>query len=170
MKKGQIEYMETIFVLLILTIIIFVGVVLIYSFYNRSLKEKGEEFPDIDAVTLTSSIIAMPEFTCGKNANCIDVLKIWAFQQTVHNKQYYHDLFKDKDVTVEIIYPTTTKKECGDVEVKQEAFPQNCNYFVIYNTTAIKKNKEIIQTPVQLYFPLLDKKALGMLNIIVYKP
>ncbi len=170
MKKGQIEYMETIFVLLILTIIIFIGVILIYSFYSKSLNEKGEEFTDIDAVTLTSSIIAMPEFTCGKNTNCIDALNIWAFQQTIHNNPHYKAFFNDKDITLEIIYPTTTKKECTDIEVKQEGFPQNCNYFILYKATTTKKNREIIQTPVQLYIPSLNKRALGILNIIVYKP
>jgi len=168
MKKAQIQYMETIFVLLILIVIIFIGIIVIYSFYTKSLTDKRESLQDIDSVTLTSSIISMPEFTCGRNTNCIDATKLLAFQ--IHsNNEYYKTLFKNMDINIKIIYPTTQQAPCTETKFNQEAFPTNCNNFEVFTSSRNYENKEIIQSPVQIYFPSKQKKALGILNIIVYK-
>ncbi len=170
MKKAQIQYMETIFVLLVLIIIIFIGIIVIYSFYSKSLNEKRESFQDIDAVTLTSSIVNLPEFNCGKTSNCLDVMKLIAFK-SLQNKPYYKTLFKNMDITIDIVYPQTNSNiNCLDPNVySQTDFPINCGKFELYKSQAQVANKEIIQTPVQIYFPSLQKKALAIFNIIVYK-
>lgn len=169
MKKAQIEYMETIFVLLILIIIIFIGLVIIYSFYTKSLNKKGENIQNIDAVTLTSSIINMPEFTCGNTKNCIDAMKILAFQQVLHDKPIYKILFKNMDINIEIVYPEANSNTCDINTFQDLLFPKNCNKFEIYKSQISTQNKEIIQSPVQIYFPSIEKRALGVLNIVIYK-
>lgn len=175
MKKAQIQFMETIFVLLILIVIIFIGIIVIYSFYTKSLNEKRESIQDIDAVTLTSSIINMPEFTCGNQENCIDAMKILAFKSKLKNKQYYKTLFRNMDITIDIVYPapeaTYVDIECEEPlgTFNQDVYPTNCGKFILYDLGTNTQNKEIIQSPIQIYFPSINKRALGVLNIIVYK-
>jgi len=174
MKKAQIQYMETIFVLLILVVIIFIGTIVVYSFYSKSLNEKRQDITNIDSVTLTTSIINMPELTCGKNTNCIDALKILAFQETLQSNPYYKILFRNMDISIEIIYPKIslssdvpcTKDKFNSADSANRQFPVNCNTFIIYESQSTSTTQEIIQSPVQVYFPSVDKKALGVLNII----
>ena len=170
-KKAQVEYMETIFVLLILVIIIFIGIIIIYSFYTRSLNEKREDIQDIDSVTLTSSIINMPEFTCGKNTNCIDTMKVMAFKK-IQSNPYYTEIFRNMDIHVDIIFPFPSNPaiECTqDAIFNDNDYPANCGRLELYNSGLVSQNKEIIQSPVQIYFPSMNKRALGVLNIIVHK-
>ncbi len=177
MKKGQIQHMETIFVLLILIVIIFIGIIVVYSFYTKSLNEKRESFSRTDSITLTSSIINMPEFTCGRNTNCIDAMKILAFKSKLESKSsYYKTLLKNMDITLDIVYPESpipVEVECvlskfQSADSNGREFPLNCNKFTIYTSAGDKTNQEKYQTPVQVYFPSKNKKALGVLNIILY--
>ena len=43
-KKAQVQFMEMIFVLLILVVIIFMGFIFYYSFLYKGLEEKGERY------------------------------------------------------------------------------------------------------------------------------
>lgn len=167
MKKAQIQYMETIFVLLVLIVIIFIGTIIVYSFYTKSLNEKRENLQDIDSITLTSSIIRLPEITCGSNEPCLDSMKMLIFKDRSNNN-YYNTLFRDMDINVEIVFPELTDAECDITKFNDINHPKNCNKFILHKSGQTT-NPQIIQTPVQVYFPSKNKKALGILNIILYK-
>ena len=116
MKKAQVQHMETIFVLFILVIIVFIGIIFFFQFFNKSLEEKQERFTDIDATTLTDSIVSMPEFTCGKTSNCMDAYKIFAFQaldleSDPYYNPYYKKLFGNKRITLNLVKPSVKEDE-----------------------------------------------------------
>ena len=179
MKRAQIHFTESIFVLLILIIIIFIGIVITFVFFNRYLTEKEETIQQTDTITLTDSIIRMPEFTCGKADNCIDDQKVFAFGQLYENtfsqeeKAYYERFFKNRRITLHIIYPEVTIQDAKCVpeptiiKDPNTPYPLNCGWFLLYGQEEEPENALIAENPVQLYFPLLNKKALGILRIEV---
>ena len=169
MKKGQIQYMETVFVLFILVIIIFIGVIVFYSFFSKSITEKGERFTDIDAVILTNSVVNMPEINCGAVSNCLDVLKIFAFDD-FNDDNYYKKKFGDKRISVRLIYPPVNTGVCDKTihYLASTEWPDNCDEFLIYGNREYE-NADILENSVNLYYPDLDKMALGILRIEVLK-
>ena len=174
MKKAQIQFTETIFVLFILMIIISIGVILTFLFYTRSFSEKKEEIVDIDVVTLTGLTINLPEFTCGTTKNCIDSLKIHAFQNILNdpvNKQHYSKFFDKKRITLEIIYPKTDEKgkKCEETMIGDANYPKNCGWFLIYGEDTPPEFSKKLENFVKIYFPTLNKEAIGLLKIEVFE-
>ena len=176
MKKAQIQFMETIFVLLILVVTIFIGVIFTFLFLNRSVSEKFETITLTDAITLTDSVISMPEFTCGKTENCLDAQKIIAFQELTLDpteKTYYETLFKSKRITLKIIYP---KVDPDKIDMRcitpltGPGYPAStCGWFLLYGEDIGPEFSQRLESPAQIYFPLIDKKAIGILTIEVYE-
>ena len=169
MKKAQIQFMELIFVLLILIVIIFIGMFLYFSFSVKDIKEKGEEFSDIDATIILDSIIGMPEITCG--TNCIDTVKVMLFDSSA-DREYYRALFKNMGIILRKIYPesnTASKTvECSMTMYQQIDYPDNCDYYII-NQGNRGGSKEIIQNVVSIYYPETDSYAFGLIQIEVFK-
>ena len=181
MKKAQIHFTETIFVLLILVIIIFIGVIFTFLYLNRPIQEKQETLTLIDAITITSSIINMPELTCGITENCIDSLKILSFNKVLTSnpdkQQYYSSLFQKKRISVQIIYPATidptTPEQCSIDQLgtigNPVPYPETCNEFLIYGPATSPAFSQRLETPLLIHFPIINKKALGLLVIEVYQ-
>ncbi|MEK6922743.1 MAG: hypothetical protein AABX08_03015 [Nanoarchaeota archaeon] len=160
MKKAQIQYMEMIFVLLILIVIIFLGMFLYFSFYTKSIEKKGEELLDIDATILTDSIVGMPEITCG--LNCLDTLRIMLFDES-KDSEYYKNIFRGMRIKVNRIYPTNAAQErCTTNNLDA------CGYFLITAGNP-SENVEIIQSAVSLYYPESGKYEFGLIKIEVFK-
>jgi len=172
MKKGQIHFIETIFVLLILVIIIFIGIIITYFSLNRELSEKKETLTTTDAIILTDSVISMPEFTCGKSSNCIDTLKIFAFQQILQDpikRKYYSTLFGKKRITLQIIYPEINAhfdRFCS-LNDFHDGFSQECRYFLLYGGEETPDFSQKLESSAHVYIPSLDKRVLGILTIEV---
>ena len=186
MKKAQVQFMETIFVLLTLVIIIFIGIVIFFSFFSSTLSEKEQGFTQIDAVTLTDSIIGMPEFTCGPIAEsfCIDTTKVLIFNDMLNNREkypnfdrnYYNSIFEDKRITLNITFPDTGSSGlCTISHLNQDDYPigtrGRCGNFIIYQPLRHSESEfsQIFENAVPIYFPLIDKKVMGTLKIEVFQ-
>ena len=169
MKKAQVQHMETIFVLFILVVIIFIGIIFFFQFFNKSLGEKQERFTDIDATILTDSIVSMPEFTCGKTSNCMDIFKIFAFQELdLESDPYYKKLFGNKEITLELIYPepnTPTSTSLIPCSLPLPSDPKDCNQFTIFTPQNKPGLPKILESPAQIYYPKEDIRAIGVLRI-----
>ena len=181
MKKAQIQFMEMIFVLLILVVLIFIGIFIYFSFSTSSLEKKGEKLTDIDAVILSDALIGLPEITCG--SSCIDAMKLIAFKKALPDlpdKDYYQKFFGNKKVTIEIIYPPSTlnpppqqNRQCElGTSFGDSNYPNNCRVFIINTPLQPSQNIEVIEvieSTVSLYFPELDKHAIGLIKIEIFK-
>ncbi|MEK6934342.1 MAG: hypothetical protein AABW46_00530 [Nanoarchaeota archaeon] len=177
-KKAQVQFMEMIFVLLILVVIIFMGFIFYYSFLYKGLEEKGERFTEIDAIILTDSVASMAELT--HDTGVINSIKIFSLVEHIDD-DYYKDFFgDDKKVILEVVYP----KPEGDVDCTSidpnRHFDTNyhfntnyrnnkCKSFTIYDAKSGIREQEIRQNPVSVYYPLTDEYKIGILRIGVYK-
>ncbi len=182
-KRAQVQFMEMIFVLLILIVIIFIGMVIYYSFLNKGLKETGERFTDVDAIILTDSVSSMAELT--HETGVINSIKIFSLANILNSndqnyKEYYSGFFgNDKKVILEIIYPPVKeedkKTDCtiGDIASHfSNDYPDNkCQKFTIYDPgiPSSNTNKEVRKNPISVYYPLKNEYKIGILSIEVFK-
>jgi len=189
-KKAQVQFMEMIFVLLILVIIIFIGMIIYYSFLNKGLKEKSERFTEIDSIILTDSVASMAELT--HETGVINSVKLFSLADILTStdsasekyREYYRSFFgNDKKVTLEIIYPKPSGPRSNDnLDCTAEdparnfntnyVIDDNCKFFTIYNPVinqARKSGSEIRKNPVSVYYPLTNQYKIGILTVEVYK-
>jgi len=170
MKKAQIQFMEMIFVLLTLVVIIFIGMFFYFSFSIKGIEEKGAQFIDIDATTISDSIIGLPELTCGPA--CVDTMKVLVFKPET-DPSYYKSLFKDGKmrITLEKVYPPLTSSAVNLVVCDNiNYYTGDCNSFIVYNVNKLPAQaKEIVQNTVSLYYPITNSYGFGLIKIEVYK-
>jgi type II secretory pathway pseudopilin PulG len=165
-KKSQIEMIETIVVVLIIIIILSIGLYFYYKFYYKGVEETGLRLSRQESDVLLAYITSMPEFQCSKRASkeeCLDTVKLLIAKDLFNeNKVYYNKIFGSKLIRVEQIYPDIRTEECSD-----NNYP-NCGSYVIYAPVKKTENKEIISTPVSLYFPNSGEYKIGKLIIEAY--
>lgn len=161
--KAQLEMTEPLIVLIIFFIILIISIFFYYQYSISSIKEKGEESLTTSSSVLLSSIGSLPDISCNKE-NCIDTIKLIAFIN--NNKDY--PIFDKKTITIEQVYPIPKyDKTCTPLDYNKIEFPLNCKKFILHKTQEIS-NKQIISTPVSLYYPQNKQYGIGKLIIEVY--
>jgi len=162
-KKSQIGMMETILVMLIFFIMLFMGLYYYSSFRGKGIQQEGEELLTQQQEVLLASISSMPELECN-NKNCIDATKLIAIKTIINDyKSEYIPLFGFKKIEVELLYPKNQEQQ---IVCTPQNYPDNCNFFPIYsNLNPNKKSEKTISTPISLYFPSKNQYKLAKLSI-----
>ena len=162
--KAQLQMIETILVLFIFIIILVFGLYLYYQYSFAGIQEESFKLSELESSILLSSITSLPELSCTNQKNCIDIIKLINFPQIFNqNKPYYLNLFKNKKITIEQIYPETQQNLC----TFQNTFPIQCQSLIVYQT-APKQNQYSVSIPISIYYPNFNKYTLGRLIIEVY--
>ena len=133
-KKAQIKIQQMAFMLIAVTLFfVFVGLFML-SIVTSGLKEKANTLEENNAVLLVSKLADSPEFSCGDlfsaKSNCVDADKIMVLKD---NKKYA-GFWGVKEIKIEIIYPSQTKK----ILCTEENFPE-CSMIVIYSEDSENK-------------------------------
>ena len=157
---------------------------MIYVYFNETVSEKKESFIEIDTVTLTDSIINMPEFNCNSKTNCMDTMKILSFNAILQDpikKPYYRKLFENKQVELKIIsdnFPSSLNNiKCDQTKFNQAlnlgtsnlGYPLNCDYYLIYEPEQKSNSSKLYESAALAYFPSLNKYSFSILKIRVYQ-
>lgn len=162
--KGQLQINETILVLIIFTILAIVGLIFFHNFNIRNIKAQYDYNEKVKTFTLLTTFQDLSEIKCSsqiKDVDCVDTLKLFSF------KKLNNINFGNKKISIELVYPKIAEKECSS-ERFQWDYP-NCNYWVLYEKELSKvKSKEIITTPVSLFYPLTEEYKVGLLKIESY--
>jgi len=161
-RKGQIQMMETIAVLLIFMILVALGLI----FFSRMMKtgafDKALEFQDLDSIQIAQIASALPELQCSQDnilkTNCIDLLKLRVVTENpdmISATSYYH-LFGFSSIRVIKVFPMPL---AGENEPEWE----------LYN-----KRPEVTRAEVPTYFPISlynatnDLYYFGYMNVTTY--
>lgn len=174
LKKGQIGMIETILVLIVVFVLIASVMILYFKFSNKSIEETSEELIMEGSSVFLESIVSMPEVQCstrGIEKNCVDVLKLYSLRDNIgkNYRSYYTEVFGYKTIKVIQLYPVPKEGECTMFDYQNVDFISNCNTWTIYESVKKGyKSKNIISTPVSLYFPDSGIYSIGKLQIEVY--
>lgn len=160
--KAQLQMAESIIIVFTISIILILGIFVFYKYQLATLQEKGTGNNDQKITVLLATLTKHPALACNNEA-CIDTTKLLIFKQ---HQQNYQQLLGNSIVTVTQIYPeTNNNKECTPPLYNQLVYPNNCNHWVIYNKTTNVQEKNIISTPIALYYPEIKEYRLGQLTI-----
>ena len=169
-KKAQLEINETIIVLIIFIIMFLIGLIIFHRFMSKDIEHIQLENERNRLINLLATLPDMPEVKCSSQkqlANCIDTLKLFSFKL---NSNKYFDFLGYKQISVIAIYPKTTeKKECNSLAFQNPNYPENCNYWILYDRKPMLYNSlDILSSPISLYYPLTDEHKLGLLQVGLY--
>ena len=146
--------METIAILFIFFIIVFVGIVFYSNIMKSKITDTLSEYDELSKLQVVQIVSSLPEIQCSQDnivePNCIDLVKFQAAKDILKMTDYF-DLFGFSTLTVEEVYP-------------------NQNVYVLYD-----KQPPDIDGKLASYFPisLYDAKEqsyyFGVLIVEVYK-
>lgn len=151
-KKSQIEIMEMIMVLVVVVIMLSLGIFYYYKFYIADIEQKEDQLSDIERDVLLASVLTLPEIQCSLNTvehDCIDMVKV-KINIIESNKIIYIPKFGFRVIKIEQIYPP------GVIDT------------IYSNPRPNFKTKEVISTPVSLYYAR-DDYRIGKLIIEDYR-
>jgi len=159
---------ETIFVVFIILIIILIGFVFYSNFQEASIREHKKILRDRQVVELAHRLSAWPELECSVGETtefvCLDITKLMVLGEFINKSRqkhayafkYYFDLLRNSRITVTEIYPSHTQTLGED-------------YWILYDNPGVTPVTDIIRVPVNLYNPLTEIRAFGIMEILMYE-
>jgi hypothetical protein len=150
-KKSQLHILETIVVLAIFIIVVYLG----FSFYTnlsvREIEDDQEENLQLKAINIAQKVSSFPEIRCSQeNAvvdNCIDMLRLSSFLEVDGD---YFDHFSFSKITVEEIYPHEQELELYNVPLEGHS------------------QKITTNIPVSLFDPIKNEYNFGIIKTEVF--
>jgi hypothetical protein len=123
---GQIQLGETVAVIVIVIIILFVGIV----FWNKvdisSAKDVASQSNELSVIEIANIIPEMPELKCYESSvskvKCLDLYKSLAMSEANNDStrpeifQYYNYYFQNSKITINILYPQYNETWGADPE------------------------------------------------------
>jgi hypothetical protein len=113
-KKSQVQMGETIAVLFVFFILVFMG----FMFYTKIIKanigEESAERNQLKAIEIAQRVSFLPELQCSQENivtdNCIDILKLGAASEIIpKNEIFYYDKFLLSTISIKEIYPGSSE-------------------------------------------------------------
>lgn len=156
-KQGQVQNLETVLVIAMITIIIGIALVVFYNFNSASLQNQKQQYQQLAALNLLQTLPHHPQLQyteLGYDKAAIDAAKLLAANLSLSGRM---------KVTIQQVYP-----EAQDVTCSRETYP-DCTTYIIYNAQpSTIRNQEVISLPVNLYHPKAGQQALAVLTITSY--
>jgi hypothetical protein len=156
-KKGQVQMMETLAVLLIFFILVVLGIVFYAKIMKGNIVLEQEESLQLNAIQAAQRASSLPELQCSDDNivadNCIDLLKLEAASAIIlkpENEIYYYDKLLFTKITLQEIYP-------------------NERQWLLYERPLEQfSNRIVTNVPIRLFDPVKDKSAFGVMHVEYY--
>lgn len=161
MARAQIEFGESLMVIIIIVFLLVIGLVFYFNVSKGSVEKELNYREDIGAVVLSKRVLSMPEVACDayQGGNCIDKLKLAALGDLIDKSSqsydsmvsdYYEQLFEFSTIKLHYV-------ETGQDELLYEEIPTG-------NYTA---SRQFIFTTI--YDPVQERQEFAYLNVTRYK-
>ncbi|MFH0752313.1 MAG: hypothetical protein V1914_01820 [archaeon] len=156
-KKGDVEMIETIMVLVVVIVLLMIGIVFYFKTSAASIEETGIEVCQLGGNDLLLAVTSMPELQCSLDTiterDCIDLDKVASFQALMNDKDLkskYESFFSGtcpKKIKIELLYPEPeTNDEC---QIGEEV--GSCRTWVVFTPKQQSASKQMISTPISIY-------------------
>ncbi len=156
-KLGQLEINETILVIFVFTILVFIGMIFFNRYMQASIEKEKQDYERSKTLNLLEAITSMPELKCssqGVERECLDSLNLLVFRKNG---------FGFRKVSIAVVYPEQLNRPCSST-----TYPA-CNEFLLYdNKPSLIIGEERISSPVSIYYPLEGVHKIGIINITRY--
>ncbi len=146
--------METIAVLFIFFIMVFIGIIFYSRIMRSSLQEEVDRIQSLEIIAIDQLASSLPELQCSQNSimrgNCIDLYKLSAAEDVILPEDYF-DIFGYANITVYEVYP-------GAEEYPLYSFRSNRT-----------RSKLTTFLPISLYQPKEENYRFGVMKIEVFR-
>jgi hypothetical protein len=157
-KKGQMQTYESILVIFVFVIILFLGMIIFYKFTAAGIEKEVFEFELEKFYNMIGYFPGLSEVSCsylGDKKDCMDILKLLGVGEIVD--------YGNKEISVEIIYPEMLDGVCDERNIGY------CNKIIVYEPGFSGQDYIVVNSPVSLYNALEDVYYVGLLEIRWYK-
>ncbi len=157
MKKAQIQSGESITIVIIIAIMLFVGLLYLSAFRTDATETSIQREEELDAMSIAVTASELYEIGCPRATSritdkCIDLKKLEAFStEWEENQAHYHSLFGNTNISLRTIHPEEEEYE-------------------FYNFIEEVEPEDSITThiiPVKAYDPINDTMSFSLLQIEV---
>jgi len=117
-KKGQIQLGESIAVVVIVIILIFLGIIFWNKNNTSNIVELGSQSQELSVIDIANIVPELSEIKCTElsvnRVKCIDYYKLKALSAAINDTknattfEYYHDYFKNSKIIITQVYPSNT--------------------------------------------------------------
>lgn len=160
-RKAQFKSMETIIIVIILTMLFIIGFVIYHRISEANFEQKQEQIEKARMAKVNSMIANLPELKCSTlratEVACVDEYKIMAFSNLYINQDYFY------------VYDSIF----GDVKIDLfvEDLTNRINYtYTIYNASFDEaKSITPVYNPVAVYDSINKTTKFGMLITTFYE-
>lgn len=156
-NKGQVQSGETITVIVIISILLFIGIVFLNAFRGESVETDISIERELDDISRSIRFSQISELSCPERIsrtldNCIDIHKAKAFKGVSNNSEYA-DFFLDKfgavNLSLSMVYPSNESIELYSFE--PEVITSEVSTFVpviVYNFTEDTKKFGLLEVKI----------------------
>jgi hypothetical protein len=170
-KKGQLEMMQTAFVLLILFVVFTLALIFFIGYQKTGIRSKEKEMQGLEIIKRAQVLNFLPELQCSFDGvvypNCYDKVKIEKFNEYVQGSEVFYDSLLG-DVRIVIAQYKSKKAERGWAEDWLEYEPGgdlSGRKVMFDNRNEEKKDTRMIQMPVSIYDPVENIYSLGVIYL-----
>ena len=159
-SRGQIQLGETTFIIIFIILIIVFGLVFFSQAEGEGIRNKQQEFRDLDTISAVQYVTSLTELQCSsygaEDLSCFDRIKLDSFTNLTENDwdevgEYYVTKLGPARIIIESLYP----------------YPKN---WTIYNYTGNLTSQTAQQTqiPVAILNPVTKENSFGVLYLTIY--
>lgn len=155
--KAQIQLGESTAVVIVIIILLFIGLVIYYSFARAEQSSEIAEQRDLKTLELGTRVSYIPELHCtfaGRSStNCFDKIKLEYVSDNSNSAEWQNHYF---DVL-----------GYARVEVRQ-IYPKQQDYLIYENNKSEYQSESPIFIPMNIYDAVEDKYSFGYLMVTKY--
>ncbi len=155
MRKGQLQTLEPILIIIFLAIIAGIGMLFWIGFVESDAKDSAAAYESREALALLQRITTLPEFSCAlsetRGTYCIDLEKAKVFQSMMADERLalqYTPILGFSNITLEIV----------DFS--------GANQKLVLNSRLNSERYQIMRTYFTVHDPVEDTRGFGVLTIV----
>jgi hypothetical protein len=157
MKRAQIQFGESLAVIIILVVMIVLGIMFYARLQHDENTETSRTHSDLKAIEIAKLASSLPELKCTgrpvQDKTCIDMEKAIRLEKWIGDNPtnlHYVKVFGDATVKLYFVYPTPIPV-LNPIEIMKQT--QNTQY------------KTTVQVPVTIHDPSTRKSRFGYLEV-----
>ncbi|MBR9702618.1 hypothetical protein GOV10_01150 [Candidatus Woesearchaeota archaeon] len=162
MKRGQLQSMETIIIVIILVLLTLMGIWFFAKATDNQIESTSTKLKLATLQTTGKKLSYLPELSCqsggAETELCIDIIKAEILSEWLTNSSkdyheelriHYYQMFGDTRITIQQVYP-------------EDFFDPESNDILLFNgTTSLSVYAQAL--PISLYNPIDGQTYLGVL-------
>ncbi len=161
-RAGQIQFGESLMVVIILVFLLVIGIVFYHAVSSGSVREEIAYREEVESLALAKNVLALPEVACGRLAargpGCVDELKLRALAGIIEGEDsagaaaraYYEDLFGRATITVHDMAVDPSQPEAS---------------FTLYEQDPGRETRRAQQLFTTLYDPVAERTTMAYLSV-----